>query len=103
MNLHEHVVKHKEATFFVTVQGDSMCGAHIMEGDILVVDRALVPKDGNIVIASVDGEFTVRRLSLHKNGTISLLSENPAYLPRALRDDQERSVFGVVTFVIHKC
>lgn len=102
LNLHDYVVRHREATFFVKVQGNSMCGAHIHEGDILVVDRAQGPKEGDIVIALVDGDLTVKRLFRHKDGTISLQAENPSYPPLLLREGQEMSVFGVVTFVLHK-
>ena len=103
LNLHTYVVKHQEATFFVRVKGNSMDGAHIIEGDILVVDRALIPKDGNIVIAVLDGELTVKRLVLQKGGRVLLKSENPSYPPIYLNDAQEMSIFGVVTYVLHKC
>lgn len=102
LNLHDYVVHHREATFFVKVQGNSMCGAHIHEGDILVVDRAQNPKEGDIVIAFIDGELTVKRLSFHKDGTVSLHAENPSYPSLHVREEQEMRVFGVVTFVLHK-
>lgn len=101
LNLHEYVVRHKESTFFVKVQGDSMTGASIHEGDIIVVDRSLPPKDGNIVVALVDTELAVKRLSLQK-GKITLLSENPKYPPLLIREHQEMRIFGVVTYTIHK-
>ena len=103
MNLHDHVVQHREATFFVKVKGDSMIQAHIQEGDILVVDRALIPKDGSIVIAVLNGELTVKRLSMKKDGRVSLVAENASYSPIHIREGEEIRIFGVVTFVLHKC
>lgn len=100
INIHNHVVRHANATFFVKVHGDSMCGASIHEGDLLVVDRAVTPKDGNIVIAVVDGELTVKRLSL-QGKKVTLLAENPLYPPIPIHEEQDMRVWGVVTFVIH--
>lgn len=100
INIHNHVVRHANATFFVKVQGDSMCGASIHEDDILVVDRSLTPKDTNIVIAVVDGEMTVKRLSIDGK-KIMLLAENPRYAPIHIREGQDMRIWGVVTFVIH--
>ena len=69
-------------------------------GDILVVDRSLDPKDGNVVIAVIDGELTVKRLS-NKNGEISLVPENPNYKPLKITEEMSFTVWGVVTNVIH--
>lgn len=95
------LVRHPAATFFVRVQGDSMLGAGIHPGDILVVDRALEPKEGNIIVASLDGAFTVKRLSL-KNQAVLLLPENPKYSPIEIGREADFRIFGVVTYVIHK-
>lgn len=101
LDLNEHLIKHKEATFFVRVQGESMIGAGIQNGDLLVVDRALEAVDKNIVIAVVDGELTLKRLS-KRNGQVRLLPENPCFHPIEFNDDQVLEIWGVVTSVIHR-
>lgn len=101
LDLNEHLIVHKEATFFVRVRGDSMAGAGIRSGDLLVVDRAREAQDGDIVIAVIDGELTVKRLHM-RAGRISLAPENPCYRPIELKDGQELTVWGVVTSCIHK-
>lgn len=101
LDLNEHLIQHKEATFFVRVQGESMIGAGIQHGDLLVVDRALEAVDGNIVIAVVDGELTLKRLS-RRNGQVRLLPENSRFRPIEFDDDQALEIWGVVTNVIHR-
>jgi DNA polymerase V len=101
LDLNEHLIEHKEATFFVQASGDSMTGAGIQEGNLLVVDRALEAKHRDIVIAVVDGELTVKRLE-KRRGKIRLLAENPAYAPIEFREGQELVIWGVVTSVIQK-
>ena len=101
LDLNEHLVEHREATFFVQASGDSMTGAGIQEGNLLVVDRALEPRHGDIVIAVVDGELTVKRLE-KRRGKIRLIAENPAYAPIEFKDGQELVIWGVVTSVIQK-
>lgn len=100
LDLNQHLIKHPAATFFVKVTGDSMIGAGIHSGDLLVVDRALHPADGNVVIAAVNGELTVKRLR-KKNGTLLLVAENSAYSPLAISEGTDFEVWGVVTNVIH--
>lgn len=101
LDLNEYLVQHKEATFFLKVTGHSMVGAGINDGDLLVVDRSLEPAHGAIVIAAVDGELTVKRLSLTK-GKIFLVAENPDYPPIEVKEGQEMMIWGVVTNAIHK-
>ncbi|ANJ68258.1 hypothetical protein A9404_03610 [Halothiobacillus diazotrophicus] len=101
LDLNEHLIAHPAATFMVRVSGDSMLGAGIHPGDVLVVDRALEATDGRIVIAVLDGELTVKRLSL-KGTTVRLLPENPDYAPIVVREAQDFQIWGVVTSVIHK-
>lgn len=101
LDLNEHLIEHKEATFFVQATGDSMIGAGIQEGCLLVVDRALEAKHGDIVIAVIDGELTVKRLE-KRRGKIRLLSENPVYSPIEFKEGQELTIWGVVTSVIHR-
>jgi DNA polymerase V len=100
LDLNQLLVKNGPATYFLNVVGDSMVGAGIFEGDKLIVDRSLEPKHGNIVVAVVDGEHTVKRL-FKRGSRIELRSENPHYPPIRLKEGQELLVFGVVTSSIH--
>lgn len=101
LNLNDLVIKNPTATFFVRVEGDSMKEAQINAGDILAVDRSLTPSDGKIIVALVNGEFTVKRLLIHKQG-ITLKSENSLYPPIQINAQMEFQVWGVVTYVVHK-
>lgn len=101
LDLNEHLIHRKEATFFVQASGESMIGAGIHDGDLLVVDRSITPTNGRIVIATVDGEFTVKRLE--KTATsVRLLPENPDFQPIEFKSEQELQIWGVVTSVIHQ-
>jgi len=100
LDLNEYLVKHPAATFFVRVKGDSMTGAGIQDGDILIVDRSLEPTDNKVVIAAMDGEFTVKRIS-RKGEKLYLIPDNPDYDPVELHEDMDFSIWGVVTYVIH--
>ena len=101
LDLNEHLVKHPSATFYVRATGDSMNGAGIFEGDILVVDRSVEAVSGKIVIAVVDHELTVKRL--YRNGhTIELRPENKKYPVISFKDDMDLMIWGVVTSVIRK-
>ena len=100
LDLNEHLIEHRDATFFLQASGDSMVGAGIQEGNLLVVDRALEAADGDLVVAMVDGTLALKRLS-RRNGHVRLLPENPCHRPDALADDPELSVWGVATSVVH--
>jgi len=101
LDLNTHLIQHQEATFFVKAQGDSMIGAGIHQGDILIVDKSLTPKSGKIVIAVVDGEFTVKRLHKYK-GNITLKAENSEFEDIKITGTDELIIWGVVTSVIHQ-
>lgn len=101
LDLNELVVQHPAATFFVRVEGESMRDANIRSGDILVVDRSLEGANGKIVIAVMNGEFTVKRLSITASGTF-LIPENPKYPSFKIEPDSDFQIWGVVTYVIHK-
>ena len=101
LDLNELLVKRPAATYFVRVEGDSMSGAGISDGDLLVVDRSLEPEDGSTVIACVDGEFTVKTYRRDKKG-VRLEAANPAYPPIKFAGEMELRVFGVVTAVVHR-
>ena len=101
LDLNEFLIAHPSATFFVRVEGTSMIEADIHPGDILIVDRSLEPKSGSIVIALLNGEFTVKRFRRSK-GRSYLFAENPSFTPIEITDGMHVEVWGVVTYVIHK-
>ncbi len=101
LNIHDYVVKHPEATFFVRVSGDSMEGAGIFSGDVLVVDRAVEHTPGRIVVAALHGELVVKRLGKH-NGDVALLSENAAYAPLIIHENESCHIWGVVVGSIRR-
>lgn len=101
LDLNELLVKRPAATFFVRVQGDSMIGAGICDGDLLVVDRSLRPTSGDIIIACVDGDFTVKTYRRDVKG-VHLEPANPDFPTITLRTGQELDYFGKVTAAIHR-
>ena len=101
LNLHTYLVPHPTSTFFVRAVGDSMVGAGIFSGDLLVVDKSLAACHGKIVIALIDSAFTVKRLHIEQ-GKTSLRAENPAYPTIYIGKEEELIIWGVVTYVIHK-
>jgi DNA polymerase V len=100
LDLNEFLVKHPAATFFVRAEGDSMLGAGIHSGDILVVDRALQAVENRVVIAVVEGELTVKRLKRVK-GKLCLAPDNDEYKPIEPDEENGFEIWGVVTAVIH--
>ncbi len=101
LDLNEYCIRNRAATFFVEVEGDSMTGAGIYDGDILVVDRSLDYKPGDVVIAYLDEGFTVKRL-IKVAGRWYLKPENPAFGVIELLEGMEVVIWGVVTYVVHK-
>lgn len=100
IDLNQHYIRHPAATFLVKVQGDSMVDAGIHSGDTLIVDRSLEAQSGSIVVAVVNGDLTVKRLSL-EGDEIWLLPENAKYLPIPIREGMDLHIWGVVAHVIH--
>lgn len=101
LDFHAYLINHRAATFVFTVQGDSMTGAGILDGDKLIVDRSIVPKHNHIVVAVVNGEYTVKRLFL-KNQRIELRAENSSFRNITLSGDDELVVWGVVSGILRK-
>ncbi|GAB4359445.1 MAG: translesion error-prone DNA polymerase V autoproteolytic subunit [Methylohalobius crimeensis] len=99
LDLNQHLVKHPAATFFVRVEGDSMTGVGIHHGDLLVVDRALEPKSGSIVVAAVNGELTVKRLKVERE-RLRLMPENPDFKPLEIGEGMEFLIWGVVAHAV---
>ncbi|MEM1096673.1 MAG: translesion error-prone DNA polymerase V autoproteolytic subunit [Bacteroidota bacterium] len=96
LDLNELVIQHPSATYFVRVQGESMQDLGILDGSIVVVDAALEPRDGDVVIAAVDGEFTVKQF-VRRQGRCYLHAANPDYAPIELMGERELTIMGVVT------
>ncbi|MFT5590196.1 MAG: DNA polymerase V [Bradyrhizobium sp.] len=99
LDLNTYLVRNKTATFYFRVQGDSMTGARIFDGDMVVVDRSVAPKHRNIVLAVVNADYTIKRL--HKRaGVIELRAENPRYAPIQFGDGETLEIWGVVVGVV---
>jgi len=96
LSLDEALIPHKEFTFFVRAKGHSMMGAGIFDGDLLVVDKSITPALGDIVIAVIDGDLTVKRLA-KRGETIILKPDNPLFKEIEIKEGQELQVWGVVT------
>lgn len=101
LSLDEHLITNKNATFFVRAKGNSMIGAGIYDGDLMVVDKSITATSGQIVIAFIDGGSTVKRLILHDNKII-LKAENRRFKDIELKEGQDLQVWGVVTSTIKK-
>ncbi|GAB6035142.1 LexA family protein [Galenea microaerophila] len=99
LDLNDYLIQNKEATFILKVQGDSMKNAGIMDGDLLIVDKSMEPTDGKIVIAALNGELTVKRLSIKSTGAW-LVPENDDYPPIPIKEESDVMIWGVVTATI---
>jgi len=95
LDINEYLVRNPVSTFFFPVQGDSMEGAEIHDGDILVVDKSVRARHGHIVIAFIDGQRLVKRLH-HRAGRVALMAENPCYPPLEIQEGMELLIWGVV-------
>lgn len=101
LNLHDYLVQHPSATFCVRAIGDSMVDAGIQSSDVMVIDRALKPKNNDIILAVVNGEFTVKRIKKSED-ELYLMPANENYKPMKITEEMNFQVWGVVTFIIHK-
>jgi DNA polymerase V len=101
LDLNELLIKHPAATFFVRVSGNSMINAEIHSGDILIVDKSLRPANGTIVVAIINGEFTVKRIIKEKN-KIYLQPENDEFQALEITEENDFIIWGVVTNIIHQ-
>ena len=99
IDLNDVLVLNPLSTFLFSVEGDSMEGHHIFAGDRVVVDRSVEPLHGRVVLACVDGEFTVKQLH-RRGGTVLLLAGNPRYKAIQFHEGQEMSIWGVVTWTL---
>ncbi len=101
LDLNAEFIKHPASTFILRATGESMIEAGIFSGDMLLVDRSIKPDEGKIVIAAINGELTVKRLSF-KNGKMQLLAANPLFKPIDISGEEELVIWGVVTLVLHE-
>lgn len=99
LDLNKLLIVHPSATYFVRVSGHSMTDGNINEGDLLVVDSSLTATHGDIVVAAVDGEFTVKKLCTHPS--VQLVPMNPNFAPITFGNEEALEIFGVVTFIIY--
>ena len=100
IDLNEHLISNPFSTFFLRVKGDSMINAGIKDNDLIIVDKSLIAKPGNIVIAMIDGEFTIKRLSI-KNDELYLKAENHNYPDFRFKNHIDVQIWGVVIYSIH--
>ena len=101
ISLDKELVRNKDATFYARVSGESMIGAGLDDGDLLVIDRSLSPENGKIAVFLLDGEFTVKRIKKEKN-KLYLMPENKKYKPIELKEENELIIWGIVEYVIKK-
>jgi DNA polymerase V len=99
ISLDESLVKNKAATFYARVSGESMIGAGLDDGDLVVIDRSIEPKDNKIAVCFIDGEFTVKRLKVEA-GSLYLMPENERYKPIEITPENNLLIWGIVTYVI---
>jgi DNA polymerase V len=102
LDLNEYMIREADATFFVRIRGDSMIDAGIFDNDVVIVDKSLVASMGDIVLASVDGEFTVKTLGKTKELTPRLLPANSKFSPIEIKEGMDFDVWGVVTGSLRK-
>tara|TARA_B100002052_G_scaffold168725_1_gene153570 strand:- start:642 stop:1079 length:438 start_codon:yes stop_codon:yes gene_type:complete len=100
LDLNEYLIKHPSATFYIYAKGHSMNDVGIYDGDVMIVDRALEAKSKDIIIAVINGEFTVKRIYI-KNNSIYLVPENKTFKSILVEDDMDFQIWGVVTHTIH--
>ena len=100
IDLNEHLISNPFSTFFLRVKGESMINAGIKDKDLIIVDKSLIAKPGDIVIAMIDGEFTIKRLSI-KNDELYLKAENHNYPDFRFKDHIDVQIWGVVIYSIH--
>jgi DNA polymerase V len=101
LDLNKELIRHPAATFYARVKGDSMVDAGIQDGDLLVIDKALEPKEGSVAVCYLDGEFTVKRLAVQEEG-VYLMPANEEFKPIRITEENDFLVWGIVAYVIHK-
>jgi DNA polymerase V len=101
ISIDQEVVRNEEATFYARVSGESMQGAGLDDGDLLVIDRSMEPQDNKIAVCYIDGAFTVKRLKVEVD-CIYLMPENKNYKPIKVSEEDQLQIWGIVTYVVKK-
>ena len=101
ISIDQEVVRNEEATFYARVSGESMQGAGLDDGDLLVIDRSIEPQDNKIAVCFIDGSFTVKRLKVEVD-CVYLMPENKNYEPIKVSEGDELLIWGIVTYVVKK-
>ena len=101
IDLNKEYIRDKEATFYGRVSGDSMINAGLHNGDLLIIDKSIEPKSGNIAVCWIDGDYTVKRIKITKD-TIWLIAENDKYKPIKVTKENDFLIWGIVTTIIKK-
>lgn len=99
LDLNRELIHSPSSTFCARVSGDSMIDCGISDGDLLIIDKALTPHDGSIAVCYIDGDFTVKRISIHNDG-IYLTPANPNYRHIPVSEDSNFQVWGIVTYIV---
>jgi DNA polymerase V len=103
IDLNKELVRHPSSTFYARCVGDSMRDSGIDDGDLLVIDKSLEPQEGDVVVAFVDGDFTLKRIHVdHSQNCLLLMPSNPNYQPIKVTEDNHFIIWGVVTYSIKK-
>ena len=102
LDLNKYLIKHPASTFYIYVKGDSMVDDGIYSGDIMIVDKSLNPKSNDIIVAVINGDFTVKKL-YKNNNKIFLIPANKKYELIPITDEMDFEIWGVVTHTIHHC
>jgi DNA polymerase V len=101
IDLNRDLIIHSESTFYARVAGDSLKDANVADGDILVIDKSLEPRDGDMAVCLVEGDFTLKFIEKHKDFLL-LRPANPDYEPIKVLPEQDFMVWGIVTYIVHK-
>jgi len=102
LDLNEHLIRNPSSTFFARVTGSSMINSGIYDNDIVIIDKSLQPKNGSILVCVIDGEFTIKRFKRVDDNTAYLMPDNPNFKPIKVDQDNNFTIWGVVTYNIHK-
>jgi DNA polymerase V len=101
LDLNKELIKHPAATFYARVKGNSMVDAGIEDGDLLIIDKALEPKDGDVAVCFLDGEFTLKRLCVKDDG-VYLMPANAEFKPIRISEENDFLVWGILSYIVHK-
>jgi DNA polymerase V len=101
IDLNKQLIEHPSATYYGRVKGESMKNAGINDGDLLVIDKSIEPIDGKIAVCYFDGEFTLKRIKIKKDG-LWLMPENEEYKPIKIEEGNSLTIWGIITYIIKK-